>query len=219
MRIGIIGAGHIGTALAHRFVDAGHDVRIANSRGPETLTALRDELGVTPVEVPDAVRDVDLVVVTIQFGRVRELPAGLFDDLPASVPVIDTNNYYHQRDGEIAPVEDGQPESAWTAEQLGRPVIKAINNIHAARIGSGARPEGAADRFALPVAGDDPATKQAVLDLVASLGFDAVDTGTIADSWRQQPGSPCYGTDLPADQLRAALEAASQQRPAEFSAR
>lgn len=217
MRIGIIGAGNIGGNLARRLGPLGHDVRIANSRGPETLPELAAVEGVTPVPVAEAAEGAEIVIVTIPLVKVAQLPDDILDGAAEGAVVIDTNNYYpQQRDGRIDAIEDGQTESAWVAEQLGRPVVKAFNGVYAQKILDVGEPDG--PRFAIPVAGDDPDAKAKVLALVAELGFDPVDAGTIAESWRQQPGSPSYGLQADADGLRAALAAAGPERTAEWRA-
>ena len=130
MKIGIIGAGQIGGTLARRFTALGHEVSVANSRGPETLSALAAEAGATAVSVPEAGRGVDLVVVTIPEKNIPNLPTGLFAETPDRMVVVDTGNYYpRQRDGRIEAIEAGLPESKWVLQQLGRPVIKTFNNI------------------------------------------------------------------------------------------
>ncbi len=215
MRVGIIGAGQIGGTLARRLTELGHKIVIANSRGPATLGDVAAATGATPVEVQDAVRGVDLIVLTIPLKNVPKLPAGLFANVPASVPVIDTCNYYpRQRDGRIAEIEAGLPESRWVEQQISHRVVKVFNSIYARHLGAFGREAGAPDRIALPVAGDDPAIKATVLALVENLGFDALDAGTIADSWRQQPGTPAYCTDLSAAALRRALADAPHERTA-----
>lgn len=167
MKIGIIGAGNIGGALVRRFKAVGHDVAVANSRGPETLAQLAIETGATAVTVEQAARGRDLVVVTIPQASVPKLPAGLFDGVPASVVVIDTGNYYPtQRDGRIDGIEDGATESRWVSERLGRPVVKAFNNIYAQHLLEHGMPAGTAGRIALPVAGDDVAAKTIVIHLL-----------------------------------------------------
>jgi predicted dinucleotide-binding enzyme len=208
MKIGIIGAGQIGSTLARKFIALGHTVKLANSRGPETLAALAAELGASAVEVSDAVRAVDVVVVAIQQPRVAQLTKDLFSTLPSSVPVIDTGNYYPRlRDTEIAALEEGSvTESRWVAQQLGRPVIKAFNNITAYSL---AQP---AAQIALPVAGDDAQAKALVLALVESLGYGAVDAGSLDDSWRQQPGTPVYCTNYDVDGVRLGLTQANRER-------
>lgn len=219
MRIGIIGAGNIGGTLTRRLTSLGHDVSVANSRGPETLSDLASETGAEAVSVEEAPRDKDVVVVTVQEGRVPELPSGLFEGVGEDVVVIDTGNYYpQQRDGRIEGVEDGTPESRWVEQQIGRPVIKAFNNIYADHLLNGGVPAGDPKRIALPVAGDDEAAKQVVTGLVEELGFDPVDAGGLDESWRQQPGSPVYTTDKDADGVRQALQQASPERAPEWRA-
>jgi 8-hydroxy-5-deazaflavin:NADPH oxidoreductase len=217
MRIGIIGAGNIGGALARRLSALGHQVAIANSRGPETLAGLAAETGAKAVTAQDAARAGEIVVVTIPMRQIPGLPEDLFAGVPGSVVVIDTGNYYpQQRDGRIAGIEDGLAESRWVAQQLGRPVVKAFNNIYATHLHEGGKPKGASNRIALPVAGDDPAAKQVVMQLVDELGFDPVDAGGLDESWRQQPGTPVYTTDLDAEGVRRALAEASETRLPEF---
>jgi 8-hydroxy-5-deazaflavin:NADPH oxidoreductase len=160
MKIGIIGAGQIGGTLTRRLPALRHEVFVANSRGPETLSDLASETGATAVSVPEAVRGVDLVVVTIPEKNIPSLPGGLFADTPDHVVVVDTGNYYpRQRDGRIEGIEAGLPDSKWVAQVLGRPVIKAFNNIYAKHLLELGRPKGTPGRIALPVAGDDPAAK------------------------------------------------------------
>src|SRR6476619_2713853 len=206
MQIGIIGAGNIGGNLTRRFRALGHDVDVANSRGPETLGALAKETGAKAVTVAEAARDKDVVVVTIPLKNVPALPKGLFASAKPTTVVIDTGNYYpQQRDGRIDAIEQGMPESAWVAQQLGRLVVKAFNNIYAKHLLERGQPKGTKGRIALPIAGDDKAAKAVVTRLLDELGFDAVDTGSLADSWRQQTGTPVYGTDLDAAGVRRAL--------------
>ncbi len=220
MKIGLIGAGNIVGALVHRLTALGHQVLVSNSRGPDSLAALAAETGATPVERAQAVQGVDLIVLTIPQKAVADLPADLFASVPPTVPVIDTGNYYpQQRDGRIDGIEAGLTESAWVEQRIGHPVIKTFNNIYSRHLLERGVAPGAPGRIALPVAGDDAAAKAVVLDLVESLGFDAVDAGGLAESWRQQPGSPVYGTDLDAAGARAALSAARAERTAEWRAK
>jgi len=209
MKIGIIGAGNIGGALTRRLRALGYDVSVANSRGPQTLADLAAETGASAVTVEQAARDRDLVVVTIPQKSIPELPRDLFAQAGAAI-VVDTGNYYPQRDGRIEEIEQGTPESVWVSRRLGRPVVKAFNNIRAQHLLEHGKPAGTPGRIALPVAGDDEAAKSTVLALVDELGFDPVDAGALAASWRQQPGTPVYGADLDADGVRAALAAATR---------
>jgi predicted dinucleotide-binding enzyme len=219
MKIGIIGAGNIGGTLTRRFRALGHDVAVANSRGPESLAPLAKETGARPVTVEEAARGQDVVIVTIPEKHIERLPKDAFAAMPKGTVVVDTGNYYpRQRDGRIDAIESGTTESRWVAQQLGRPVVKAFNNIYAKHLMERGRPKGTPGRIALPVAGDDAAAKGVIMRLVDELGFDPVDAGGLDESWRQQPGSPVYGTDHDAAGVREALAAASRERPADFSA-
>ncbi len=219
MRIGIIGAGQIGGTLARRFTALGHDVSVANSRGPESLEQLAKETGARPVTVEEAARAGDVVIVTIPMKNIPELPRGLFSGVPDDVVVVDTGNYYpQQRDGRIDPIESGTTESRWVADQLGRPVVKAFNNIYARHLLERGKPKGTPGRIALPVAGDEQRAKDVVIQLLDELGFDGVDAGSLDESWRQQPETPVYGTDLDSEGVRRGLKEASRERPAAFRA-
>ena len=213
MKIGIIGAGQIGGALTHRFTALGHEVSVANSRGPESLAGLASETGARAATAAEAARGGEVVVVTIPEGKVRDLPKDLFAGVPDDVVVVDTGNYYpRERDGRIDEIEAGMPESRWVERQLGRPVVKAFNNIYARHLLERGKPKGAPGRIALPVAGDDQRARQIVLRLIDELGFDPVDAGGLDESWRQQPGTPVYVADLDAGGVRQALAEASRER-------
>jgi 8-hydroxy-5-deazaflavin:NADPH oxidoreductase len=217
MKIGIIGAGQIGGTLTRRFTKLGHKVFVANSRGPQSLAELAAETGATAVPVREAVRDMDLVVVTIPQKNIPTLPAGLFADADKRTVVIDTGNYYpRQRDGRIEGIEAGLTESRWVEQQLGHPVIKTFNNIYARHLLERGQPKGTPGRIGLPVAGDDKAAKALVLRLIDELGFDGVDAGGLDESWRQQPGSPVYAKDFDADGVRRALSQARPDRTPEW---
>jgi hypothetical protein len=220
MNIGIIGAGNIGGNLTRRFQELGHRVFVANSRGPETLADLAEETGATPVTVDEAARSGEVVIVTIPMKNIPDLPRDLFADVPDDVVVVDTGNYYpQQRDGRIAGIEDGMIESRWVSQQLGRPVVKAFNNIYAEHLLKLGKPAGSPGRIALPVAGDDDRAKSIVLKLVDELGFDGVDAGGLDDSWRQQPATPVYAADFDAERVRRALASASRERKPEWRAK
>lgn len=217
MKIGIIGAGQIGGTLTRRLSALGHEVSVSNSRGPQTLADLARETGAKAVTPDEAARSSDVLIVTIPEGHVPDLPKALFAELPENVVIVDTGNYYpQQRDGRIAEIEAGLPESRWVERQIGRPVVKAFNNIYARHLLELGRPRGAATRIALPVAGDDPRAKEVVMQMVEQLGFDPVDAGGLDESWRQQPGTPVYASDLNADGVRRALAQASPKRPPQF---
>lgn len=219
MKIGIIGAGNIGGALAHRFGSAGHEVTIANSRGPGTLADLAAQTGAHAGTVEEAVRGNAVVVVTIPLHRIPDLPADLFADAPSDLIVIDTSNYYpQQRDGRIDAIEAGMTESGWVELHLRRPVVKAFNSIIAPNLLENGKPEGAADRIALAVAGEDPTARKTVMELIGGIGFDTVDAGTIEESWRQQPGSPGYLKDYDVLGVQRALAEAKNERLPEWRA-
>ena len=213
MKIGIIGAGNIGATLTRRLTALGHQVAVANSRGPETLSELADETGATAASVAEVAKGADLVIVTIPQKAIPLLPEGILDGAATGAPIVDTGNYYPARDGRIDPIESGMAESRWVSEQLGRPVVKAFNNIRAQHLLERGKPAGSSGRIALPVAGDDPDTKRTVMELVDALGFDPIDAGTIDESWRQQPGTPVYAADLDAAGATSALAEASPERP------
>jgi predicted dinucleotide-binding enzyme len=217
MEIGIIGAGQIGGTLTRLLTKQGHTVRVSNSRDPETLADLAAETGATAVWAKDAPVDADLVIVSIPQKNTPDLAEGIVSTRKPDAPVIETNNYYpQQRDGRIDAIEEGTPESVWVAEQLDAPVFKVFNGIFWKHLLENGVPRGTAGRIALPIAGDDPAGKQIVSDLVDSIGFDPVDAGTLAESWRQQPDTPVYGTDLDAAGAKKALAEASAERPEGF---
>ncbi|MFE0591039.1 NADPH-dependent F420 reductase [Micromonospora echinospora] len=203
MKIGIIGSGHIGGTLTRRLRDLGHDVTVANSRGPESLRDLAAETGATPGTVDQAARSEDLVVVAVPLKAVPQLPVAAFEGRV----VVDANNYYPQRDGDVPEIADRSVSSSrWTADHLkGARLVKAFNNIQAQHLLEKGRPAGAADRIALPVAADDEAAKRLVMEVVDALGFDPVDAGTLDESWRQQPDTPVYGTDRDAEGVRQGL--------------
>ncbi len=218
MKIGIIGAGNIGGNLTRRFAQLGHQVYVANSRGPETLADLARETGAKAVTPREAARQGEVVIVTIPEKNIPKLPDDLFADTPANAVIVDTGNYYPQRDGYLADIESGTTESRWVSKQLGRPVIKAFNNIYAKHLLENGKPRGAAGRIALPVAGDDKRAKDVVIKLLDEMGFDGVDSGGLDDSWKQQPGTPVYAADFDAAGVQRALGQASPERPAGFRA-
>ncbi|WCK69071.1 NADPH-dependent F420 reductase [Agrobacterium tumefaciens] len=209
MKIGIIGAGNIGATIAKKLAGAGHTVKLAGSKGPEDIREKAEEIGTIPVAAEDAVEDVEAIILSIPFAQIPNI-AGLFAHLPADVVVIDTGNYYPFRDGNIAVIDEGKPESVWSSEQLGRPVIKAFNALLAETLTNGGTPEGTVNRIAIPVAGDDARGKAIASKLVNETGFDALDAGDLANSWRQQPGTPAYCTELALPELRDALSKANQ---------
>lgn len=215
--IGVIGSGPLGATLARRLASLGYEVSIANSRGPATMAALAAEIGATPASVTEVVRAADVVIVSIPTKAIPPLPRRLFVDLSEDKVIVDTSNYHPElRDGRIDAIDDGMLESEWVARQIGRPVIKAFNNIFATSLAEKGKAMGAAGRIALPVAGTNSDAKAAVLRLVDELGFDPVDVGGLDESWRQQPGTPAYCQDLEVGALRRALATAEHSRIADY---
>jgi 8-hydroxy-5-deazaflavin:NADPH oxidoreductase len=219
--VGFIGSGRIGSTVARLGVAAGHQVVLSNSRGPQTLQDLAGELGplARAGTVAQAAADGEIVVVSIPLHAYLSVPA---EPLAGKI-VIDTNNYYPQRDGQIAELDSGALTSSGLLQRHlpGSRVVKAFNNIFFKHLQALARPAGAPDRTSLPIAGDDPDAKQAVTAFLDSIGYGAVDTGTLADSWRQEPGMPVYGAPYgpfeleagkpaSADTIRAALAEATR---------
>lgn len=211
MKIGIIGAGEIGGTLVRQYSKAGHRVKVANASGPEKLKHLALETGASPVRLVDVVNDVDVVVVSIPLIGIPDLSPQLFQNLPTDVVIIDTCNYYPIRDGLIKDLEDGMPESIWVSNQLERPVVKAYNNILYRSLVHSGHTKGSPSRLALPIAGDNKRSKELVSILIDNSGFDSFDYGSLQESWRQQPGSPVYCTDLTLAQLKKSIKKAKKE--------
>ncbi|MEU0602846.1 NAD(P)-binding domain-containing protein [Streptomyces sp. NPDC006393] len=209
MRISVIGAGSIGGTLALRWARLGHEVRLANSRGPGTLAGLVAGTSVAASRIEEVATGAEAVVLSIPFGAVAALPGEVVASFPAGAVVVDTGNYVpHRRDTVIDAIEAGQVESMWVAEQLGRPVVKAFNTIGAASLRDKALPAGAPGRVAAPVCADAERDRRVCSSLVDDAGFAPLDAGPLAGSWRQQPGTPVYTADLPPAEAVAALAAA-----------
>lgn len=209
MKVGIIGTGSIGASLARKLSTAGHEVRVANSRGVDGVRQFADEIGAEAVDIRGAVDGAEIIVLSIPFPAVQALPADLFDSVAADAIIIDTGNYYPgMRDPHIPDIDEGMPESVWVSRQIGRPVIKAFNNVLAYALAELGQPTGTPGRLAVAVAGDDLRSKEIVMELVNQTGFDPVDAGSLAESWRQQPSTPAYCCDYDADAMRKALAAA-----------
>ena len=202
MRIGIIGAGHIGSTLARHFAAAGHEVAISNSRGPDTLRELASELGpnVEAMTADGAARFGELVVVAIPFKDHTEVPP----DAVAGKVVIDTMNYYPARDGHFPELDSGQTTSSELLAQhlRGGYVVKAFNSIRWDSLRDKARRSATGEHIGIPISGDDATAKQDVDDLIAEIGFDGVDAGPLGAGGRKhQPGTEIYGAELPSAEL------------------
>ncbi|UAL53099.1 MULTISPECIES: NADPH-dependent F420 reductase [Metabacillus] len=209
MRFGIIGAGPIGAIISKKLVKNGHDVKIADARGIERLEG--KELAGTPVSVEDVITNIDFLIISIPFHVMPSI-RNIVDKSEEEVIVVDTSNYYPFRDNKIEEIENGMVESVWVSNQLGRPIIKAFNNQLAYTLENKGTPEGTSKRIAMAIAGNDLSQKQIIMDIVNELGFDAVDSGSLSDSWRQQPGTPAYCTELTKEELTEALKKANKEK-------
>jgi len=208
--IGLIGAGHIGSQVARLAIAHGYQVVISNSRGPDTLAGLVAELGpnARAATAVDAAKAGDIVVVTIPLKNYRSVPV---QPLAGKV-VIDTNNYYPQRDGRIRELDDDSTTSSelLQAHLPTSKVVKAFNHIYAAQLTTDGRPTGSPNRRALVIAGNDAGAKATVTRLLDEFGFDTVDAGPLKESWRIQPNTPGYGPRRTAEELRKDLTAAKR---------
>lgn len=216
MKIGIIGTGAIGSTLAKKLAAAGHEVKVTNTHREDELAKKAKELGATPATIYEVVKNVEVIIVTIPTIAIAQLPKDLFQDISDEVVIVDTSNYYPFRDGEIKELKDGEVESVWVSKQLGRPVIKAFNNLLAHTLEHLGKAEGEEDRIAITVSGDNVNSKTIVSRLINETGFDAVDAGDLAQSWRQQPGTPAYCTELNVAELKQALGDADKDQASEL---
>ena len=213
MKIGIIGTGAIGGTIAKKMAEAGHSVKI-NSDNANKLNERAEELGVKAANKKDVVNDVDVIILSVPTIAIPTLPKDLFADVPEHVIVVDTSNYYPFRDADIEEIKNGKVESIWVSEQLGRPVVKAFNNLLAETLISGGKKADAEDRIAMAIAGDDPQAKKVIATLINDAGYDVVDSGKLSESWRHQPGTPAYCTELNAEELKQALsDGVKQEAP------
>ena len=211
LTIGIIGAGSIGSTIARRLARHGHDVAIANSRGPETIDEAALRTGARAVDAAEVARGVDVLIVSVPMNRNADI-AEHVRSAPEGAVVVDTSNYYPMRDGSMHDFEQGVPESVWLSELFGRPIAKAWNAIISQSFDAKATEPGDPSRVAIPVAADRDADRAVAMQLVEQTGFDAVDAGVLAESWRQQPGSPVYCTDRTRAEMPGWLAAADKER-------
>lgn len=208
MRFGIIGAGPIGAIISKKLVANGHDVKIADVRGIQRLEG-KDFAG-TPVSVGEVITNIDVLILSIPFHVIPSIRY-IVDQVGEDVILVDTSNYYPLRDNKIEDIENGTIESVWVSNQLGRPIIKAFNNQLAYTLEYKGTPEGTRGRIALAIAGNDLSQKQIMMGVINELGFDTVDTGSLSDSWRIQPGNPAYCTELTREELTKALKKANKE--------
>src|SRR6267154_4524950 len=206
MNIGVIGTGDIGEVIIRKLRGAGYPVKMANARGPESVKDPAAKSGAIPVTVEQVDQDVDVLFIVVPERAIPELPKGLLNKAKKETIVIDVGNYYPFRDDRIDEIENGLTDSAWVEKQIGRPVIKVLNSIVSNALAEAGRPAGSRDRIALPISGDNPKAKEIVAQLLDRFGFDSVDAGTIAESWRHQPGSPVYCTNPTKEELQKWLK-------------
>ncbi|MFC8562575.1 NADPH-dependent F420 reductase [Peribacillus frigoritolerans] len=209
MKFGIIGAGTIGSIISKKLVKDGHDVKIADARGIEHLEG--KELAGTPVLIEDVMTNIEVLIISLPLTALPSI-RNIIEQVGEEVIVVDTSNYYPSRDQKIAEIENGMVESDWVSNQLDKPIIKAFNNLLAHTLENEGTPEGTSGRIAMAIAGNDVSQKQIIMDVVNQLGFDTVDSGSLSYSWRQQPGTPAYCTELTKEELTKALEKANKEK-------
>ncbi|MCX2481604.1 NAD(P)-binding domain-containing protein [Pedobacter sp. MC2016-15] len=204
MKIGIIGTGSIGSLLAKKLSKAGHQVKVTNTRAMPELEKMATSLGANAATIHEVVNDVDAIIFSMPFNAYRDLPKDLLKEVPQDVVVMDTSNYYPFRDGKLPELEQIS-ESEYISEILNRPLIKVFNNMLEGTLKYKGKAAGAQDRVAISIAGDNDKHKKVVAALVDLTGFDTVDAGSLAESWRQQPGTPAYCTEINEVELKQAL--------------
>lgn len=209
MKFGIIGAGPIGASISKKLVENGHEVKIADARDIKHLEG-KDIAG-TPVTVEEVITNIDVLFLSLPLHVMPGIRP-IIEQVAEDVIIADTSNYYPFRDNEIEEIENGVVESVWVSKQIGRPVIKAFSNQLAYTLENKGTPEGTIGRIAMAIAGGDPAQKQLMIDVVNELGFDVVDGGSLNDSWREQPGTPAYCTELTKEELVEALKKADKEK-------
>lgn len=211
MKIGIIGIGAIGGTIARKLANAGHDVKVANSRGKDAVKEFADEIGGQPSDLNEISEDIDVLVLSVPYGAIDSIPKTVFSNLSSDTIVVDTGNYYPEmRDNAIEGLGNGEVESLWLSEYIGRPVIKAFNTLLAYSLAELGMEKGEDGRLAMQVAGDDMQEKKIVMDLVDQCGFDPYDAGTLAESWKMQPTAAGYCCDYTVDELKSIKEQSTQ---------
>lgn len=209
MKFGIIGAGSIGASISRKLVANGHDVKIADARNIAHLEG--KEFAGTPVSVEEVITNIDVLLLSLPLHVMPSI-RHLVDQVDEEVIIADTSNYYPFRDDKIEEIENGMVESVWVSNQLGRPVIKAFSNQLAYTLEHKGTRDGTSGRIAMAVAGDDPFQKKQIMAIVNELGFDPADSGSLSDSWRLQPGTPAYCTELTKAELIEDLKKADKEK-------
>ncbi|PTE84199.1 3-hydroxyisobutyrate dehydrogenase [Staphylococcus equorum] len=210
MRIGIIGVGNIGTVLSHKLVGNGHQVKVADARSIDKLA--NKNFSGQAVEVENVIKGIDILIIAIPFPATPDLKY-LMNQVDDNVIIVDTSNYAPVlRDKNIEELDNGMSDSVWVSQQLGKPVIKAFNNLLEETLDDKGAPENTENRIAMAIAGDNQKDKEVIMDIVSEIGFDTVDTGSLKDSWRHQPGTPAYCTELTKEELEQALDHADNDK-------
>ncbi len=211
MNIGIIGIGAIGGTIAKKLAKAGHFVKVANSHGKDAVKVFASTIGAAPSDLADIGGEVDVLIISIPYGAIPDLPGSVFESLSKDAIIVDTGNFYPEVRGEkIEGLGEGQTESLWFSKLIGRPVVKTFNNLLAYSLAELGKEKGAEGRLAMQVAGDDENQKKVVMELVDQCGFDPFDAGNLEDSWKMQPNSAGYCCDYTVDELKAAKEKSDQ---------
>jgi predicted dinucleotide-binding enzyme len=211
MIIGIVGTGPIGSVLAEKLSRAGHHVKVTNTRAIPELGKIAASLGATAATIQDVVKDVDAIIFALPFYAYKDLPKNLLKEVPQDVVVMDTSNYSPFRDGEIAELEH-IAETVYISEILNRPLVKVFNNVLEYTLKNKGKAAGAENRIAISIAGDNEEHKEVASQIVDQLGFDTVDGGSLAESWRQQLGTPAFCTELNVVELKEALLKANKEK-------
>lgn len=208
MNFGIVGAGAIGSTLSHKLHDNGHQVKVADAR---SIKHLEDKnISGQAVELENVIEDIDVLILSIPTDVMTNI-SHIISDLSEDIIIVDTSNYYPFRDNKIEAIEDGIPESVWVSQQLGRDVVKAFNNQLAYTLANKGAPQDSNNRIAMAISGNNIKEKETVMNVVSEIGFDAIDSGELKDSWRQQPGTPAYCTELTKEDLKIALGNANKE--------
>jgi len=205
MKIAIIGTGALGGTITKKLAKAGYKVKVTDTSPINEMQEKAIKLGAEAASIQEVITDADVVILSIPTIAIPSLPKDLLKALPKEAVVIDTTNYYPYRDGVMEELSIGKLESIWVSEQIGRPVVKAFNNLLSYTLEHNGLSEGNEGRVAMAISGDDEKAKKIVSKLINDIGFDTVDAGNLSESWRHQPGTPAYCTELNAVELKQAL--------------
>lgn len=204
MKIGIIGIGAIGGTIARKLAKKGHFVKVANSRGKDSVKEFADKIGGHPSDLNEISDNIDVLILSVHYSAINSIPKAVFKNLSSDAIIVDTGNFYPEmRDDEIEGLGNGEVESLWLSNHIERPVIKAFNTLLAYSLSELGQEKGEDGRLGMQVAGDDDKKKKIVMDLVDQCGFDPYDAGTIAESWKMQPTSAGYYCDYTVDELKS----------------